>query len=131
MYTLIASIITAFFTGGFFSFAQFLISRKDKSKSEICEIKETNKQLQKNYENLSNIIDKQSAMLLGIGHDRIVEIGTECIEKQYITKDEFENLYDYLYTPYHNLGGNGTAEKIINDVKRLPIRNRKENDHEQ
>lgn len=61
-------------------------------------------------------------MLLGLGHDQIVNLGQKYIERGYITKDEYENLVDYLYTPYAKLGGNGTGEKIINDVKKLPIK---------
>ena len=39
-----------------------------------------------------------------------------------ITKDEYENLHDYLYLPYQELGGNGTAEKIMKEVSNLPIK---------
>lgn len=43
----------------------------------------------------------------------------------YITRDEYENLVDYLYIPYKGLHGNGTAEKIINEVKQLPLKESK------
>ena len=64
----------------------------------------------------------ESRMLKGIGHDRICELGSRFLKQGYITKDQYENLHDYLFIPYHDLGGNGTAEKIIEDVKRLPIK---------
>ena len=44
------------------------------------------------------------------------------IQRGWITKDEFENLNDYLYRPYEELGGNGTAEKIMQEVRKLPLR---------
>lgn len=64
----------------------------------------------------------ESKMLEGLGHDRICSLGQEYISKGYITKDEYENLVDYLYKPYKALGGNGAAEKIVNDVEKLPIK---------
>lgn len=67
---------------------------------------------------------KQSAsnkMLLGLGHNEIMRLGKEAIERGYITSDDFENLHDYLYLPYKEMGGNGSAERIVNEVKKLPI----------
>ena len=61
-------------------------------------------------------------MLVGLGHDRIVYLGMKYIERGYITKDEFENLNDYLYKPYSKLGGNGSAERIMQEVRKLPIK---------
>lgn len=66
--------------------------------------------------------DNRSRLMLGIGHDRIIYLGTQYIERGYITADEYENLYDYLYIPYKNMGGNGSAEKIIEEVKKLEVR---------
>ena len=62
-------------------------------------------------------------MLLGIAHDRIMYLGMKYIERGFITKDEYENLDVYLYSPYKKLGGNGACERVIDEVKRLPIRN--------
>lgn len=65
--------------------------------------------------------DVKTEMLIGLGHDRIVYLGMSYIERGYITKDEFENLYDYLYKPYKKMGGNGSAERVMNEVIKLPI----------
>lgn len=68
---------------------------------------------------------KQTALvklMLGIGHREIVECGLQYIERGYITKDEYEDLMHYLYEPYIELGGNGTAERIVQSVKQLPIK---------
>ena len=32
-----------------------------------------------------------------------------------------ENLRDYLYKPYEKLGGNGSAQKVMIEVNKLPI----------
>lgn len=60
-------------------------------------------------------------MMRGLGHDRICSLGEHYIKRGYITRDEYENLVDYLYIPYKGLKGNGTAEKIISEVKQLPL----------
>lgn len=67
--------------------------------------------------------DAKSKLLLGLAHDRIVFLGSTYIERGYITKDEYENLHDYLYLPYAEMGGNGTAKKIMQAVDRLDLKN--------
>lgn len=58
--------------------------------------------------------DVTREMLLGLAHDRIVCLGVSYIERgDWITQDEYENLNDYLYTPYLKMGGNGTAKQIV------------------
>ena len=64
----------------------------------------------------------ETKMLLGLGHIKIIEICERYIERGYIRQDEYDSLYNYLYLPYKELGGNGTAERMINEVKKLPIR---------
>ena len=61
-------------------------------------------------------------MLLGLGHDRIMYLGMKYIEQQYITVEEYENLYEYLYLPYKAMGGNGSAERIIMEIQKLEVR---------
>lgn len=67
--------------------------------------------------------DIQIEMLIGLGHDRIVYLGLQYIDRGYVTQDEYENLYEYLYKPYEKMGGNGSAKRIMNEVNKLPIRN--------
>ena len=63
----------------------------------------------------------QSQMLIGLAHDRIVALGMSYIERGWITKDEYENLRDYLYEPYKALGGNGSAKRVMDGVNKLKI----------
>lgn len=70
--------------------------------------------------------DKKSAsnrMLMGLGHDRIIAICSKLIERGWVSKDEYEDLMKYLYDPYTELGGNGTVKRLIEEVKKLPIKN--------
>lgn len=109
---LIVTIVTALFASqGLWTVLLYLLQRRDKKKS-----------------NESEALKNQSQMLLGLGHDRIVYLGTHFIKRGSISQGEYENLHKYLYTPYKKLGGNGTAEKIMDDVRNLPIR--KENDYD-
>lgn len=64
-------------------------------------------------------------LVLGLAHDRIVFLGMSYVDRGWITKDEYEDFFKYLYTPYSEFGGNGLAEKVMNEVKRLPIRGHK------
>lgn len=73
---------------------------------------------------LQKKLDKKDArikLIIGLAHDRIMQSGMYYVNRGYITADEYENLYDYLYTPYKELGGNGSAERIMNEVKKLPV----------
>lgn len=62
-------------------------------------------------------------LLVGMAHDRIVYLGMKYIERGYITKDEYENLNDYLYEPYAAAGGNGSAKRVMEEVRKIPLHN--------
>ena len=66
--------------------------------------------------------DAKTRLLIGLAHDRIIYLGTQYIERGYITPDEYENLNDYLYQPYAENGGNGSAKRVMDQVKALPIK---------
>lgn len=77
---------------------------------------------------INKFFDRKSAknqMILGLGHDRIISLSEKYIAQGWISADDFENLHDYLYEPYRKMGGNGTAEKLMKDVEKLPIRAKK------
>lgn len=66
--------------------------------------------------------DANTRLLIGLAHDRICYLGLKYIERGYITQDEYENLNDYLYVPYRERGGNGSAQRVMGTVKKLPFR---------
>lgn len=78
------------------------------------------KRLDKKIESSSNR-DKERSMLVGLAHDRIVWLGMQYIERGWITHDEYENLDVYLFKPYEALGGNGSAARVMAEVRNLPI----------
>ena len=60
-------------------------------------------------------------MILGLGHAEIFRTAEKYIERDGITTDELEDLEKYLYKPYKEMGGNGTAETIMHKCHSLPI----------
>ena len=66
--------------------------------------------------------DAKTQLLLGLAHDRIMSQGVAYLKRGWITPDEYENLHDYLYLPYQKMGGNGSAKKIMEEVKHLPTK---------
>lgn len=73
-------------------------------------------------QNREKKVSAEGKMLRGLAHDRICYLGEEYIKQGYISKDDYENLHDYLFLPYEELGGNGTAKRIMDEVKKLPLR---------
>ena len=67
--------------------------------------------------------DIKSRMLLGLAHDRIMDLGQKYIEGGSITYDEYENLEKYLYEPYVEMGGNGSAKRVMDEVNKLKLTN--------
>lgn len=65
--------------------------------------------------------DGKTKLLIGLAHDRIMQSAMYYIDRGSITADEYENLYEYLYKPYHELGGNGSAERLMKEIDRLHI----------
>ena len=53
--------------------------------------------------------------------------GQKYLDKGCISREEYENLHDYLFVPYQNLGGNGTAKKIMDEVNKLPMCSKEDN----
>ena len=76
---------------------------------------------------LQSKMDKNNAktrMILGLGHDRIIYLCETYIDRGWLTHDEYENLYEYLFIPYKNMGGNGTAERLMKEVEKLPVKSK-------
>lgn len=67
--------------------------------------------------------DANTRLLVGIAHDRITYLGMKYVERGSITRDEYENLNDYLYEPYAAAGGNGSAKRVMEEVRKLPLHN--------
>lgn len=63
-------------------------------------------------------------LLLGIAHDLIITKGSRYIKRGWITIDEYEDLVERLWIPYSRYDSNGSAKRIIENVKTLEIKHR-------
>jgi len=52
---------------------------------------------------------------------QLIEYHEKWVERGYITKHGLENFVE-MYDAYHALGGNGMVTKLLEEVKRLPIK---------
>lgn len=95
---IISMVIAVFGSTGFWALITYMIQRRDTKESA------------------------ESQMLKGLAHDRICYLGNQYIKQGYVTQADYQNIHDYLFVPYRRLGGNGTAEKIMDEVKNLPMR---------
>lgn len=59
--------------------------------------------------------------LLALLHDKLYFLCQNYIELGQITIEELENI-EYLYAPYRALGGNGTCERLYDEVLKIPIK---------
>lgn len=104
MYSILELIVTVlcavFASSGFWA---YLIARRDKKRAK----------LEKN--------NSQTEMIMGLGHDRIIYLCEKYIERGWITSEEYENLNTWLYKPYVDMGGNGTAKRLMAIVDNLPV----------
>lgn len=66
---------------------------------------------------------RQQAVEAGVQallHDRIYGEYAQCLKKGYADVNDIRNL-EYLYRPYHALGGNGTGTELFERVKKMPV----------
>lgn len=71
---------------------------------------------QKSQAARQNAIEEGVQALL---HDRIYSTYADCREKGYADVNDLKNL-EFLYRPYHALGGNGTGTELFERVKKMP-----------
>ena len=109
---LIITLITAICgSSGIWGIILYLIQHKHKIKAESLEAQ--NEILKREKE--------ESKLLRGIGHAQLIKQCKYYISLGYITPEQHKELNDYLYAPYKNLGGNGTASRLVEEVNKLPI----------
>lgn len=71
---------------------------------------------------------QETQLLLGIGFTKIIERCEYYIKRGWISADEYHELYQYLFKPYRELGGNGTAERLMKLVENLPSKEGEKNE---
>lgn len=65
--------------------------------------------------------DAKTLMILGLGHDKIIHLCNTYISRGWLTDDEYDNLINWLYTPYVAMKGNGRAKKLVEQVEQLKV----------
>lgn len=59
-------------------------------------------------------------LLLSVSRNQLIMLGRGYIERGYITMDEYEE-FEAEYRIYSDLGGNGLARRIFEQVDELPM----------
>lgn len=96
--TIITIVVAVFASGGFWAFLQTWITNKNRSKSA------------------------EQRLILGLAFRQIVELCDLYVKRGYIDAEEYKELNKYLFEPYQEMGGNGTAARLIKEVEALPMR---------
>jgi len=94
---IVGLVITVFASSGFWQWVIYKSQQKDRQKSA------------------------ESRLLMGIAYSKICDLAGKYIERGNISKDEYSDLKKYLYDPYREMGGNGTCERLMKEVDKLPI----------
>lgn len=98
MTDLITIIVAVFASSGFWLFIQTVYTSRKKKKSA------------------------EDRLLMGIGFSKISDLGMRYIERGWVTRQEFQDLEHYLFEPYKEMGGDGTADRIMEQVRKLPFK---------
>lgn len=73
------------------------------------------------YNKRSNQQSAETKLLLGVAHNMIFDKCERYLRRGWVTPEELDDLI-YIYTPYSDAGGNGTARLMVERVKQLPVR---------
>ncbi len=62
---------------------------------------------------------RQTELLLSLVQVHIIHMCQVHLDRRYITKREYDDLYNYFYKPYKDLGGNGLADILMPQISKL------------
>ena len=71
------------------------------------------------------LADRKSArskLIMGLAYSEICNRAEEYIRRGWLSLDEYADLNKYLWTPYRDMGGNGTCARLMAEVDKLPIK---------
>lgn len=111
MISILITVISGVLGGGAFAFVQFLIERKDKHMAFVVKA---------DLKPLHDSIDLLKNGHLVLMRDTIVRDCKKFLEDGQIGVMEASVLVDMM-TTYKALGGNGFAEELYKQVKKLPL----------
>ena len=148
------TVLTVVFSGAFFTFLQFMITRHDSKNDELKSLREamnkgleerelTGKErylehresIQKLNEAIIKLTENDTQMskymrsvgdgIVGLGHDKLVYLTDKYIMRGKITYEEQATL-KAVYEPYAQLGGNGVGKSGFETCMKLPTCTREE-----
>lgn len=64
----------------------------------------------------------EDRLLLGLAYDKILWQCNKYIAQGHISAHEYKELNRYMFEPYQEMGGNGTAAKLMDEVRKLPTK---------
>lgn len=109
----IATLVSAFSVG---TLIKFFVERKDNK--DIMK-----KQVEANTEAINELKAETKiikAMCLGSLYDRTKFLAESYIKRGWVSVKEYEDWMHYLYTPYHDGGGDGTIDYLKDKLEELP-----------
>lgn len=89
-------------------------SNKREKNSEIY------KRIEEIEKNVNEHMDIVQQSFMGLTYINIVKTCEYWIERGWVEQDDVRDLEHYLFEPYTKQGGNGTAERLMNQVCQLP-----------
>lgn len=101
--TIIMAVISAVTSSGFISLILYFMQRRDRKRDKEDAVQSA-----------------QAKMLLGLGHDKILQITDRIVRRGCITLKEKRNL-EYLWVPYDSLHGNGDCKIGYDACQLLPV----------
>ena len=90
-------------------------SRNEKNSEVYKKIDEIEARVDKYIDNMRN-------MVMGQTYVTIVRTCEYWLDRGWVEKDDLRDLEHYLYDPYREWGGNGTAERLFKEVCALPTK---------
>lgn len=109
----IATLVSALSVG---TLIKFFVERRD-GKDIMKKQVEANTEAIKELKAETQII---KAMCLGSLYDRTKFIAETYIKRGWVSVKEYEEWMHYLFTPYHNGGGDGTIDYLKDKLAELP-----------
>lgn len=92
--------------------------------------REKNSEVYKKMDEIENKVDgyieKMQRVIMGQTYVNIVRTCEYWIQRGWVEQDDIRDLEHYMYDPYREWGGNGTAERLFKRVCELPNKPPKE-----
>ena len=108
-------------SGAFFTFLQFLITRRDDKKDAIKDVINALAQLQTSVDKNNEDMGKQNEALKALAQDRIIFLARSYIKQNWIYDEDLSNMRK-MANSYRALGGNDLVKIEMDIVDTLEVR---------